>query len=69
MEDVVERCVNRVGVDLNTASPSLLGYIAGINSSIAKNIVNFREEIGKFTDRNQLKKVPKLGPNVRDSCA
>lgn len=69
LEDVVERCVNRVGVDLNTASPSLLGYIAGINSSIAKNIVNFREEIGKFTDRNQLKKVPKLGPKAFNLCA
>lgn len=69
LEDVVERCVNRVGVDLNTASPSLLGYIAGINSSIAKNIVNFREEIGKFTDRNQLKKVPKLGPKAFNQCA
>ena len=69
LEDVVERCVNQVGVDLNTASPSLLGYIAGINSSIAKNIVNFREEIGKFTDRNQLKKVPKLGPKAFNQCA
>ena len=69
LEDVVERCVNRGGVDLNTASPSLLGYIAGINSSIAKNIVNFREEIGKFTDRNQLKKVPKLGPKAFNQCA
>lgn len=69
LEDVVERCVNQVGVDLNTASPSLLSYIAGINSSIAKNIVLYREEIGKFTDRNQLKKVAKLGPKAFNQCA
>ena len=59
--NVVEDCVNRVGVDLNTASPSLLSYIAGINMGIAKNIVAYREENGAFTDRKQLLKVSKLG--------
>ena len=58
---VVESCVNSVGVDLNTASPSLLGHIAGINAAIAKNIVAYREENGGFTARHQLLKVPKLG--------
>ena len=58
---VVEDCVNRVGVDLNTASPSLLSYIAGINSGVARNIVAYREENGRFTNRRQLMKVPKLG--------
>ena len=59
--NVVEDCVNRVGVDLNTASPSLLSYVAGINGAIAKNIVAYREENGRFTDRKQLMKVSKLG--------
>jgi len=69
LTNVVEDCVNRVGVDLNTASMSLLSYIAGINSGIAKNIVAFREENGKFTDRNQLKKVAKLGDKTFNQCA
>ena len=59
---VVEDVVNRVGVDVNTASASLLGYVSGITPSVAKNIVAYREENGAFTDRRQLKKVPKLGP-------
>ncbi len=66
---VVEDCVNRVGVDLNTASPSLLSYIAGINSGIAKNIVKYREENGAFTDRKQLLKVSKLGEKTFKQCA
>ncbi len=66
---VVEDCVNRVGVDLNTASPSLLFYVAGISSSVAKNIVAYREENGKFTDRKQLLKVAKLGPKAYEQCA
>ncbi|MDR0916155.1 MAG: RNA-binding transcriptional accessory protein [Oscillospiraceae bacterium] len=66
---VVENCVNRVGVDLNTASPSLLTYIAGINAAVAKNIVAYREENGGFTDRRQLKKVPKLGDKAYGQCA
>ena len=66
---VVEDCVNRVGVDLNTASPSLLSYVAGISSSVAKNIVAYREENGKFTDRKQLLKVAKLGPKAYEQCA
>ncbi len=66
---VVEDCVNRVGVDLNTASPSLLSYIAGINMTIAKNIVAYREENGKFTDRKQLLKVAKLGEKTYRQCA
>ena len=66
---VVEDCVNRVGVDLNTASPSLLSYVAGISSSVAKNIVKYREENGKFTDRKQLLKVAKLGPKAYEQCA
>ena len=61
---VVEDCVNRVGVDLNTASASLLEYISGISKTIAKNIVKYREENGKFTDRKQLLKVEKLGPKA-----
>ena len=61
---VVEDVVNRVGVDVNTASASLLGYISGITPSVAKNIVAYREENGAFTDRRQLKKVPKLGPKA-----
>ncbi len=57
---MVEDCVNAVGVDLNTATPSLLSYISGINSSIAKNIVAYREEIGKFKNRKELLKVKKV---------
>ena len=69
LTNVVEDCVNRVGVDLNTASPSLLSYIAGVNMGIAKNIVKYREESGKFTDRNQLMQVPKLGEKAFNQCA
>ena len=69
LTNVVENCVNRVGVDLNTASPSLLSYIAGINMGIAKNIVAYREENGKFTDRKQLLKVSKLGEKAFNQCA
>ena len=69
LTNVVEDCVNRVGVDLNTASPSLLSYIAGVNMGIAKNIVKYREENGKFTDRRQLMKVPKLGEKAFNQCA
>ena len=66
---VVEDCVNSVGVDLNTASYSLLSYISGINSAVAKNIVAYREENGKFTDRKELLKVPKLGKKAFEQCA
>ncbi len=66
---VVEDCVNKVGVDLNTASASLLEYISGISKVIAKNIVTYREENGKFTSRNQLLKVAKLGPKAFEQCA
>lgn len=69
LQGVVEDCVNRVGVDLNTASASLLEYIAGITKTIAKNIVAYREENGAFTDRKQLLKVPKLGPKAFEQCA
>lgn len=69
LTNVVEDCVNRVGVDLNTASPSLLSYIAGINAGIAKNIVAYREEKGRFSDRNELKKVAKLGDKTFNQCA
>ncbi|MDO5042872.1 MAG: Tex family protein [Slackia sp.] len=69
LASVVERTVNRVGVDLNTASASLLGYVAGITPSIAKNIVAYREEHGAFTSRTQLKKVPRLGPKAYLNCA
>lgn len=69
LTNVVEDCVNRVGVDLNTASPSLLSYIAGINSGIAKNIVAYREENGRFTNRKQLMKVSKLGEKAFKQCA
>ena len=62
--NVVEDVVNRVGVDVNTASASLLGYVSGITSAVAENIVSYREENGPFTDRRQLKKVPKLGPKA-----
>ena len=67
--NVVEDVVNRVGVDVNTASASLLGYVSGITQPVAKNIVAYREENGVFTDRNQLKKVPKLGPKAFEQCA
>ncbi len=66
---VVEDCVNKVGVDLNTASASLLEYISGISKALAKNIVAYREENGRFTDRRQLLKVPKLGPKAFEQCA
>lgn len=69
LSGVVEDCVNSVGVDLNTASHSLLSYIAGINSTVAKNIVSYREENGAFTDRKQLLKVPKLGKKAYEQCA
>lgn len=65
----VEDCVNRVGVDLNTASASLLEYISGINKTIAKNIIAYREENGRFKNRRQLLKVPKLGPKAYEQCA
>ena len=66
---VVEDCVNKVGVDLNTASASLLEYISGISKTIAKNIVAYREENGRFETRAQLLKVPKLGPKAYEQCA
>ncbi|WP_303834296.1 Tex family protein [Ruminococcus flavefaciens] len=66
---VVEDCVNSVGVDLNTASHSLLSYIAGINATVAKNIVTYREENGRFNDRKELLKVPKLGKKAFEQCA
>ncbi len=69
LSGVVEDCVNKVGVDLNTASASLLEYISGISKVIAKNIVMYREENGKFTSRKELLKVPKLGPKAFEQCA
>ncbi|MBO5247565.1 MAG: RNA-binding transcriptional accessory protein [Eubacterium sp.] len=66
---VVEDCVNRVGVDLNTASASLLEYISGISKAVAKNIVAYREANGRFMSRNELLKVPKLGPKAYEQCA
>lgn len=66
---VVEDCVNKVGVDLNTASASLLEYISGISKTIAKNIVDYREQNGRFANRAQLLKVPKLGPKAYEQCA
>ena len=66
---VVEDCVNRVGVDLNTASASLLEYVSGINKSLAKNIVSYREENGSFKSRRELLKVSKLGPKAYEQCA
>lgn len=69
LQGVVEDCVNKVGVDLNTASASLLEYISGISKVIAKNIVAYREENGAFTDRKQLLKVAKLGPKAYEQCA
>ena len=65
----VEDCVNRVGVDLNTASASLLEYVSGISKTVAKNIVAYREENGRFDNRKQLLKVPKLGPKAYEQCA
>lgn len=67
--NVVEDCVNKVGVDLNTASPSLLGYVSGLNATVAKNIVEYREQNGEFTERKQLLKVSKLGPKAYTQCA
>ncbi|MDD6208207.1 MAG: Tex family protein [Clostridiales bacterium] len=69
LQGVVEDCVNKVGVDLNTASASLLEYISGISKTIAKNIVAYREENGSFTNRRQLLKVAKLGPKAYEQCA
>jgi uncharacterized protein len=69
LSGVVEDCVNRVGVDLNTASSSLLQYISGISKTIAKNIVNYRDDSGKFTSRKDLLKVNKLGPKAYQQCA
>ena len=69
LDGVVEDCVNSVGVDVNTASPSLLSHVAGINATVAKNIVAYREENGPFATRAQLKKVPKLGPKAFEQCA
>ena len=69
LKGVVEDCVNNVGVDLNIATPSLLSYIAGINGTIAKNIVDFREENGKFANRKELLKVKRLGKKVYEQCA
>ncbi|MCI5792694.1 MAG: RNA-binding transcriptional accessory protein [Lachnospiraceae bacterium] len=69
LSGVVEDCVNAVGVDINTASPSLLSYVSGLNGTTAKNIVIYRDENGEFTSRSQLKKVPKLGPKAFEQCA
>lgn len=69
LDGVVESCVNAVGVDLNTASAPLLEQVAGINATVAKNIVAYREENGTFTSRAALKKVPKLGPKAFEQCA
>lgn len=66
---VVESAVNHVGVDVNTASPSLLSYVSGINATLAKNIVKYREDNGKFTSRAQLQKVPRLGAKAYEQCA
>lgn len=69
LHGVVENCVNQVGVDLNTASASLLEYISGISKTVARNIVAYREENGRFRNRRQLLKVPKLGPKAYEQCA
>ncbi|MBQ8431104.1 MAG: RNA-binding transcriptional accessory protein [Clostridia bacterium] len=69
LDTVVEDCVNSVGVDLNTASPSLLSKVSGLNNSIAKNVVKYREDNGAFTSRTQLKKVSKLGDKAFEQCA
>ena len=66
---VVEDCVNSVGVDLNTASPSLLSFVSGINTTVAKNIVEYRESVGRFKSRKELKKVKKLGEKAFEQCA
>ncbi|MBD2864820.1 RNA-binding transcriptional accessory protein [Paenibacillus sp. IB182363] len=68
LKAVVESAVNHVGVDLNTASPSLLSYVSGVNGTIAKNIVKYREENGKFVNRKQLQKVPRLGAKTFEQC-
>ena len=65
----ISTCVNSVGVDVNTASYSLLSYIAGINMTSAKNIVKYREENGEFTSRAQIKKVPRIGDKAFEQCA
>lgn len=67
--NVVEDCVNNVGVDLNTASASLLEYVSGVSKAIAKNIVTYREENGRFKSRRELLKVAKLGPKAYEQCA
>lgn len=69
LSGVIEDCVNAVGVDVNTASPSLLSHVAGVNATVAKNIVTYREENGAFASRAALKKVPKLGPKAFEQCA
>ena len=69
LDGVVEECVNSVGADLNTASPSLLSHIAGLSATVSKNIVAYREENGSFSSRSELKKVPKLGPKAFEQCA
>jgi len=69
LSGVVEDCVNAVGVDVNTASPSLLGYVSGLGGATAKNVVKYREENGAFTSRRQILKVPKLGPKAFEQCA
>ena len=69
LEGVVEDCVNKVGVDVNVASASLLEYVSGISKALAKNIVAYREEHGAFSSRKQLLKVPKLGPKAFEQCA
>lgn len=69
LDGVVEDCVNAVGVDLNTASPSLLAHVAGVTPAIAKNIAAYREQNGAFSSRRQLRKVPKLGPKAFEQCA
>ena len=67
--DVVESCVNHVGVELNTASPALLGYVAGVSNAVAKNIITYRNENGRFRNRKELLKVPRLGPAAYTQCA
>ena len=69
LQGVVEDCVNSVGVDVNTASYSLLSYISGINLTAAKNIVKYRDENGEFTSRSQLTKVPRIGAKAYEQCA
>ncbi|WP_130805976.1 Tex family protein [Senegalia massiliensis] len=69
LKSVVEDCVNTVGVDLNTASPSLLNYVAGLSPAVSKNIVKYREEIGRFKNRKEIKKVKRLGGKTFEQCA